>query len=94
MAGIIDEIGIEEIINRRLGKQSSEKISAGRVLKTIIINALGLVSAPLYLFSRFFEEKAIEHLIGKGVKASDLNDEKLGRVMDKLYAAGIGEIFV
>jgi len=40
-AGIIDEIGIEEIINRRLGEHSSEKISAGKVVKAMIINALG-----------------------------------------------------
>ena len=46
------------------------------------------------MFSRFFEGKAIEHLIGPGVKSSDLNDDKLGIVMEKLYAAGIGEIFV
>jgi len=44
---------------------------------------------PKYLFSRFFEGKAIEHLIGPGVKSSELNDDQLGRVMDKLYAAGI-----
>ncbi|NEP81798.1 MAG: DUF4277 domain-containing protein, partial [Okeania sp. SIO3B3] len=30
------------------------------------MNGLGLVSSPLYLFNRFFEGKAIEHLIGKG----------------------------
>ena len=45
VAGIIDEIGIEEIINRRLGQHSSEKISAGQVVKAMILNALGLVSA-------------------------------------------------
>ncbi len=43
VAGIIDEIGIEEIINRRLEKHSSEKISSGQVVKAMIIN--GLVSA-------------------------------------------------
>jgi len=94
VAGIIDEIGIESIINRRLPKHSSEKISSGQVVKAMIINALGLVSAPLYLFARFFDGKAIEHLIGVGVKPEYLNDDKLGRVMDELYAIGIGEIFV
>ncbi len=94
VAGIMDDIGIELIINRRLPKHSSEKISSGQVVKAMIINALGLVSAPLYLFSRFFEGKAIEHLIGVEVKPEYLNDDKLGRVMDELYEIGIGEIFV
>ena len=51
VAGIIDEIGIEEIINRRLGEDSSEKISAGKIVKAMILNALGLVSAvpPIFL---------------------------------------------
>ena len=38
--------------------------------------------------------KGIEHLIGEGVKSSYLNDDKLGRVLDKLYKAGIGKIFI
>ncbi|MBO1351395.1 MAG: IS1634 family transposase [Hormoscilla sp. GUM202] len=50
------------------------------------------MSAPLYLFARFFEGKAIEHLIGVGVKPEYLNDDKLGRVMDELYEIGIGEV--
>lgn len=94
VAGIVDEIGIESIINRRLGEHSSEKISAGKFVKAMIINALGLVSAPLYLFANFFNGKAIEHLLGDEVKAEYLNDDKLGRVLDELYAAGIGEIFI
>jgi len=44
----------------------------------MIVNGLGLVSAPLYLFPNFFEGKAIEHLIGKGIPASHLNDDRKG----------------
>ncbi len=55
---------------------------------------LPFISQPLYLFSNFFQDKAVEHLLGKGVKASDLNDDKLGRVMDKLYKYGINKLFL
>lgn len=34
------------------------------------------------MFPDFFQDKPCEHLIGKGVKAEYLNDDKLGRVMD------------
>jgi len=54
VAGTIDEIGIEAIINRHLGESKSEHVSAGQVVKAMILNALGLVSSPLYLFSHFF----------------------------------------
>lgn len=94
VAGTIDEIKIEEIINRNIGENCGEKVSAGKVVKAMIINALGLVSSPLYLFGKFFEGKAIEHLIGEGVKASYLNDDRLGRVLDKVAKKGNGKIFV
>lgn len=94
VAGTIDEIGIEEIINRKIGENSCEKISAGKVVKAMIMNALGMISSPLYLFAKFFEGKGIEHLIGEGVKASYLNDDRLGRVLDKVAEKGSGKIFV
>lgn len=59
----------------------------------MIINGLGLVSAPLYLFSKFFEGKATRHLIGEGIKPEHLNDDRLGRVLDKLYLVGVSQIF-
>ena len=93
IAGLIDKIGIVEKINELVGEQPGEIVSPGLVVKPMIINGLGMVSAPLYLFSKFFEGKAIEHLLGAGIQASHLNDDRLGRVLDKLYWAGITEIF-
>jgi transposase len=68
--------------------------SPGYVVKAMILNGLGFVSSPLYMFSEFFKDKPCEHLIGKGVKAEYLNDDKLGRVMDKLFIKGLTEIFL
>ena len=93
IAGLIDEIGIVQKINELVGEQPGEIVSPGLVVKAMIINGLGMVSAPLYLFSKFFEGKAIEHLLGSGIQASHLNDDRLGRVLDKLYLVGITEIF-
>ncbi|WP_228057679.1 DUF4277 domain-containing protein [Tychonema sp. LEGE 07203] len=36
-------------------------------MKAMILNGLGFLSAPIYLFDTFFVGKATEHLIGKGV---------------------------
>jgi transposase len=44
--------------------------------------------------SRFFEGKATEHLIGSGVKPEHLNDDRLGRVLDELFLAGLTRCFV
>lgn len=93
VAGLVDEIGIVEKINQLVGEQPGEIVSPGHAVKAMIINGLGLVSAPLYLFSRFFECQATEHLIGKGIRPEHLNDDRLGRVLDKLYLVGVSQIF-
>ena len=93
VAGMIDAIGIVEKINNLVGTQPGEKVSPGQAVKAMILNGLGLVSAPLYLFPKFFEGKATEHLIGEGIQPEHLNDDRLGRVLDKLYLTGLSQIF-
>jgi hypothetical protein len=46
---------------------------------------LGFVFRALYLFTQFFGDKATEHLLGDGIEPKQLNDDKISRVMDKLY---------
>ena len=94
IAGIVDEIGIVEIIDRLLGTHPLEEISAGHVVKALILNCLGFLTAPLYLFSQFFVGKATEHLIGPDVKPEHLNDSRIGRVLDQLYKKGLTSVFV
>ena len=94
VAGLIDEIGIVEVINEKLGIDKREKISSGQVLKAMILNGLGMVSRPLYLFSQFFEDKAIEKLLGDEIKSEYLNDDKIGRVMDEIYKIGLNSLFI
>ena len=48
VAGLIDDIGIVEVINQKLGVDNGEKIAAGQVIKAWILNGLGMVSRPLY----------------------------------------------
>ena len=93
IAGFIDELELVEQINNIVGIEKCEKVSPGHVVKALILNGLGFVSAPLYMFSRFFEGKATEHLIGEGVQPEHLNDDRIGRVLDKLYLAGLSELF-
>ena len=94
IAGIIDEIGIVKIINEQLGVKLQEKLSIGLIVKSIILNAMGFVSRLLYLFPQFFDDKATEHLFGEGIVPEDFNDDKIGRVLDKLYKFGLNKIFL
>lgn len=94
IAGLVDELEIVEQINQQLGEDPREQISPGVVVKAMILNGLGLVSAPLYLFEQFFVGKATEHLLGEGVLAEHLNDDRLGRVLDGLYLHGLSPLFM
>lgn len=93
VAGIIDEMGLVEIVDEEVGTHPQEKLSVGTIVKAMILNCLGCVNAPLYLFSEFFKGKAVEHLLGEGIKAEDLNDDKLGRSLDKIFGVGVTNLF-
>ncbi|RUS93440.1 IS4 family transposase [Dulcicalothrix desertica PCC 7102] len=94
VAGIVDSIGLVEIINNFVPQEQSEKVSAGHVVKAMILNGLGFVAQPLYMFPKYFETIPCEHLLGEGIKPEYLNDYKLGRVMDKLFIKGLSSIFL
>lgn len=59
IARLIYEIGIVEIIDQKFQVDSREKITSGQVIKALILNGLGMVSRPLYLFTQFFKKKDI-----------------------------------
>jgi transposase len=93
VAGIIDEMELVEEVNKIVGIKTKETLTPGQVMKAMILNGLGFLSAPLYLFEEFFVGKATEHLIGEGVLAENLNDDKIGRELDKYYQVGTTKIF-
>ena len=94
IAGIIDDIELVKIINQILGEHPQEMVSSGHVVKALILNCMGFLTAPLYLFHQFFVGKATQHLLGKDVQSSHLNARRIGRVLDKLYRYGITTIFM
>ena len=83
VAGLIDEMELVEEVKKMEGKKTRENLTSGQVVKAMILNGLGFLSAPLYLFGEFFVGKPIENLIGEGVLASHLNDDKLGRELSR-----------
>ena len=94
VADLIDQLGLVELTDEQIKPHSLEHVSAGQVVKAMILNGLGFLSAPLYLFREFFHNKAVSHLLGEGVEARHLNDDCLGRVLDELYNQGITPFFL
>ena len=53
VAGIIDEMELVEEVNKIVGITTQEIVSLGQVMKAMILNGLGFLSAPLYIFEEF-----------------------------------------
>ena len=94
VAGLIDELEIESIVNEAVGIDSREKVTAGQIVKGIIINGLDFISKPLYLFPQFFANKPVEELLGEGIKAEEINEYKIGRVMDEIWRYSLEKLWI
>lgn len=68
-------------------------VSMGQRVLALIINGLGFTDERLHMVSQFFQNKPVERLIGKDVKAEHLNDDALGRLLDAVYAYGTTKLY-
>ncbi len=82
------EIDLAGEIDRIVGVDPRQKVTCGEAVVAMVLNALGFVDRPLYLFPEFLGTKPVELLIGEGLKAEWFNDDVLGRTLEKLYRAG------
>jgi transposase len=94
VAGVCKEIKIAEEIDRFIGVDPRQKVTCGQAIVAMILNALGFIDRPLYLFPEFLKNKPVELLISPTLVAEDFNDDMLGRTLDKLSAAGLEETFI
>jgi transposase len=94
VAGMFEELGITEVIDRAT-KQDPEMriVTAGHAVKALVLNGLGFINQQLYLVPHFFQNKPISRLIAPGIQASHLNDDTLGRALDTLYDFGVTELY-
>src|SRR5690554_4193631 len=94
VCGFFDELEIGSIIDEVLPKVGKHKLTHSIVIKAMILNCLGFTDSRLYLYSQYFEHLPVERLLGPGISASDLNDDVLGRTLDKIYEADPTQLFM
>ena len=85
VAGVCREIGLAQWLDAQ-DEHTHERVSVGTATVAMILNGLGFNNRRLYLVPQFFATKPVEHLLGPGIMAEDLNDDCLGRALDWLYA--------
>lgn len=82
-SNLIDRFGWVDMIDTAT-EGDDFKLTVGTRLKALLIN-IGTERKALYKVQEFYERRDIEVLLGGGVVASDLNDDALGRALDRLY---------
>ena len=73
VATVCKEIGLADEINRIVGVDPRQKVTCGEAVVAMVLNTLGFVDRPLYLFPEFMATKPVEILIREGLKAEDFN---------------------
>jgi transposase len=92
VAGMCHELKIADMIDQLL-PPTEKQIFHGTAVCAMILNGLGFVNQRLYLVPEFFRNKPVEHLLGAGITAEQLNDDTLGRTLDAIYAANPTEVY-
>jgi len=88
------ELGVAAFIDEQIPKQTTQShITHGELLVAMILNGLGFVSRTLHMVPDYFAEKPVERLIGPGIKAEHINDDAIGRCLDKLYEHGVSSLY-
>lgn len=93
ISGVIKELGIIELIDKRVGTDEMEEITTGEAIAGMIINGLGFSDRPMSLTPQFFENKALEKLLREGIESKHFNRFKLGRSLDKVSEYGCDVLF-
>ena len=88
VAGLCHEINLIEQVNACVGPDQ-RKVSVGEAVQAMVLNGLGFTTRALYLTPEFFRNKPLDVLIGDGIEADDLNDDSLGRALDRLYEVAV-----
>lgn len=94
VAGMCREIGISQMIDSACGPQARNKhLTYGQCVEAMILNGLGFVGRTLYLYSEYFEDKPVDLLLGAPAEPRHVDDNALGRTLDKLFELGVSELY-
>jgi transposase len=92
VAEVCREIGVADWLDQQ-EPGNRQQVSVGTATVAMVLNGLGFSNRRLYLAPQFFADKPVEHLLGPGILAEDLNDDCLGRTLDWLYAHDVTRLF-
>ena len=93
VVGFCQEIDLAAIIDKVLDTSERRQLSYCQIFTAMLLNGLGFTGRTLHMYSVFFDDKPVFHLIGEGIDASHINDDALGRCLDALYDADVSSLY-
>src|ERR671919_804066 len=93
IASVIKDLGLIDMIDRRLVPDEHERITPGEAVAGMILNGLGFANRPLSLTPQFFANKPLDLLFRECMRAEMFNRFTLGRILDEAYAYGCDLLF-
>jgi transposase len=95
IAAVIRDLGIIEKIDSRisLNEQKSGLVSYGRRVGAMILNGLGFINSRLCMTTHFFQDNPVAQLLNDEINAEHLNDDCLGRCLDKIAEYGVTKLY-
>ena len=94
VAGMYEELGLGELIDQLIPQDGEKRVVwVGQAVQAMVLNGLGFANRALYLTPLFFQDKPVERLIGEGIGADQLNDDVLGRALDRIYRYGPSALY-
>jgi transposase len=83
-------MGLVETIDKAL--PCNMQVSPGQTTLGLVMNVL-CGRSPVYRVEEFFRTRDVGLLIGEEISAKMLNDDAIGRVLDRIYEYGTWKIF-
>ena len=92
VAKIWDDLGLSALLDAQIAVEEEVQLSPGLVLKAMVLNIIG-GRDPLYRVQDWAKGVPLDLVIGKGVRAEQLNDTTLARHLDRLFDADGEAVF-
>jgi len=95
IAATIHKLGLIDKLDSRLDFSEAKGgiVSHGRRAAAMILNGLGFMNSRLYMTPHFFEDKPVQELLGGAITSTHLNDDCLGRCLDKIADYGTTKLY-
>ncbi len=89
LAGAFDDLGLEDVINKRIGKVGSHvHANNGVLVKALAVQMINVPYQNLSGTQEYFSKYPICGLLNNQVTAADLNRAEIGRLLDDISDYG------